>query len=73
MPRKTQKSGSERNGTYLSAFTRKHGTLAMNCATRSPHAAQRNAGTRTAVTPIPGLRCAASGLPIVVVAESGLK
>ena len=32
------------NGTYLSAFAREYGTRAIKGATRSPHAAQRNAG-----------------------------
>jgi hypothetical protein len=33
------------NGTYINAFARECGTWAMKDATRSLHAAQRNAGT----------------------------
>ena len=53
-----------RNGTNLSAIAREYGTWIIKAATRSPHAAQRNAGERSSMTPIPGLRCAPSRLQI---------
>ena len=55
-----------------SAFAQKYGNWLIKAAACSPYAAQRNTGDRSASTPIPGLRCAVSGLHTVVVAESGL-
>ena len=57
----------------LSVFFREQGTWIIKAATRGPYVAQRNSGERSTMTPIPGLRCAASRLHTVVVAESGLK
>src|SRR4030067_101523 len=71
LPGDCKKTPIEANGTCLSALAREYGAWAMKCVTRSPHAAlrlrsgqaQRNAGENAhAAAPIPGFRCASSGL-----------